>query len=530
MITTTMTKAAVAMVLSAAVILPATGSTEPVQRVQADHGHSQSATGPAEQTETATQVAASKPQGVNRQEFDFHGNTLRFANTGSFMAAGVTWDADGPEVTEVLVRAKEGSSFGEWESLEINDGTTVVDGRMGSQPLVSNGADGVQARLITADGSPAKNARLTLIDPGTFELDGQQTAVQSAYTNLSSSQVDKLRVSVVPRAGWGADESIRKDFGSRIQPKAMVIHHTASTNSYTKEQASAQVRAIYLYQAKTLGWGDIGYNFLVDKFGTRYEGRYGSLDQVRTGAHTIGVNDQTMAISALGNYETADAPKAMVDSISSLAAWQMAKYDIDPTGSTRLTSYADQKTSSVRRPYGTAFTAPTLFGHVTTSYTACPGKYLIADLPAIKNTVATKINAASEGSTAKAPAAKAPVKKAPAKKSPASGTTPGTYTVKPGDSWWLIADRLDVPMSKLASANGKTTSSTIHPGMVLKVPSGGTTSKAPATSRTSTYTVKPGDSWWLIAYNKEVSMNKLASVNGKTTSSVIHPGMVLRLP
>ena len=66
--------------------------------------------------------------------------------------------------------------------------------------------------------------------------------------------------------------------------------------------------------------------------------------------------------------------------------------------------------------------------------------------------------------------------------------------------------------------------------MVLKVPSGGTTSKAPATSRTSTYTVKPGDSWWLIAYNKEVSMNKLASVNGKTTSSVIHPGMVLRLP
>lgn len=119
-----------------------------------------------------------------------------------------------------------------------------------------------------------------------------------------------------------------------------------------------------------------------------------------------------------------------------------------------------------------------------------------------------------------------------------SSTTPNTpatgaytnYTVKYGDSWWSIAaDQMGsgMKMTELASYNNKTTSSIIHPGDVLKIPNG--SSKATYYN----YTVKSGDSWWGIAY-KEMKdgsrMGYLANYNGKTTSVVLHPGDVIKIP
>ena len=83
---------------------------------------------------------------------------------------------------------------------------------------------------------------------------------------------------VVSRAGWGANENIRckgADYDDGV--KAIALHHTAGSNNYTRAQAAAQVRAAYQYHAQNLGWCDIGYNALVDKYGTIYEGRYGGL-------------------------------------------------------------------------------------------------------------------------------------------------------------------------------------------------------------------------------------------------------------
>ena len=94
---------------------------------------------------------------------------------------------------------------------------------------------------------------------------------------------------------------------------------------------------------------------------------------------------------------------------------------------------------------------------------------------------------------------------------------------------------LDTTNMNQAAANGKTINDVIHPGDVLKVPGSGTTSK-PSTgggSAQKTYTVKAGDSWWLIAEKQMGSgskMNELASANGKTINDVIHPGDVLKIP
>ena len=124
------------------------------------------------------------------------------------------------------------------------------------------------------------------------------------------------------------------------------------------------------------------------------------------------------------------------------------------------------------------------------------------------------------------------------KPSTGGGSTQKTYTVKAGDSWWLIAEKQmgsGSKMHELAAANGKTINDVIHPGDVLKIPGGTSTSK-PSTgggSTQKTYTVKAGDSWWLIAEKQMGSgskMNELASANGKTINDVIHPGDVLKIP
>ena len=58
-----------------------------------------------------------------------------------------------------------------------------------------------------------------------------------------------------------------------VPVKKLVVHHTATTNDYT--DAAAEVRAIYVYHAKELDWGDIGYHALIGRDGMVYEGRRG---------------------------------------------------------------------------------------------------------------------------------------------------------------------------------------------------------------------------------------------------------------
>ena len=99
------------------------------------------------------------------------------------------------------------------------------------------------------------------------------------------------------------------------------------------------------------------------------------------------------------------------------------------------------------------------------------------------------------------------------------------YTIRPGDSWWSIANRFGMDMYQLAQLNGMSINNVIHPGQKIKVK--GTIkngAKPVKNTNTSSYVVKPGDSWWSIAAKHGLSMYALASRNGKTIYSVIHPG------
>ena len=100
-----------------------------------------------------------------------------------------------------------------------------------------------------------------------------------------------------------------------------------------------------------------------------------------------------------------------------------------------------------------------------------------------------------------------------------------TYTVQSGDSWWSIAYKYGMSMYTLASKNGKTINSVIHPGDVLRVSGGSSVSVASHTY----YTVRSGDSFWSIARKYGISMYTLAANNGKSIYSLIYPGESLHI-
>src|SRR5699024_5579829 len=201
--------------------------------------------------------------------------------------------------------------------------------------------------------------------------------------------------SVVTRAGWGANESNRCSNPDYTEPtKALTLHHTAGSNNYTPAQAAGQVRGIFQYHAQTLGWCDMGYNVLVDKYGTIYEGRYGGLERGVMGAHVGGFNSNTWAISMMGNYETAQPSTEMLNSVTSIAAWKAAQAGIDPTGTVSLRSGGF---GGSKYPAGTTATVPAFHGHSDLHNTSCPGGNVISRWGEIRNATKIKTDAINAG-------------------------------------------------------------------------------------------------------------------------------------
>lgn len=196
------------------------------------------------------------------------------------------------------------------------------------------------------------------------------------------------RPPITSRADWGADESISPEApgylpGGKI--KAVVVHHTAESNTYTCDQAPAVVRGIYAYHVKQLGWKDVGYNFLVDKCGTIYEGRKGGVDKPVQGAHAYGFNAETTGISVLGTYTDAAPSQAAMTSVARIAAWKLGQYGVNPGGTTTLTA-GDAGTNYFRKSWakGAQLSFPVIHGHRDGYNTQCPGNAFCSQLATIR--------------------------------------------------------------------------------------------------------------------------------------------------
>jgi len=193
------------------------------------------------------------------------------------------------------------------------------------------------------------------------------------------------RPAIIARPGWGADESIVRgspSYADRL--RLSVVHHTAGTNSYSRAQSAAIVRGIQRYHVLSNGWNDIGYNFLVDKYGRIYEGRVGGVGQNVIGAHAQGFNTGSVGVAVLGTYGSAGLSAAARSALQRLLAWRLDVGHVDPRSLLNFRSYGNP-----RFPAGRTVRLRAISGHRDTGYTSCPGTALYGRLGVIAGAVST---------------------------------------------------------------------------------------------------------------------------------------------
>ena len=320
-----------------------------------------------------------------------------------FAAIGVTWkhgeSLDEDEIA-LKVRTRTGDTWSDWEALEYHDehgpdagSAEATAARPGTEPMFVGDVDDVQVQARTDGVALPDDLSLALVDPGSAtasvteapadqpEASGaeQESArqeseegamtLQAATTPLNARRA-VAQPTVFSRAQWGADESIRNKSSLRYGSiSAGFVHHTVNANDYTEAQVPALIRSIYAYHVKSRGWSDIGYNFLVDRFGRIWEGRFGGIDKPVVGAHTLNYNDYAFAMSAIGNFDTVQPPDVMLRAYGQLFAWKLSLHGVNP--------------ASMSQKVGRS-TFAAINGHRDAGSTACPGKYLYAQLSAIR--------------------------------------------------------------------------------------------------------------------------------------------------
>ena len=352
-----------------------------------------------------------------------------------FLVAGFTWTGgpDLPEGMRIYLRVRENGTWSPWYLNEAADAGRDDRTTSGTGEFVTGGADAIQASVVggslpvglklalvpsrpqgervldagelkTTEAAPTpviedavaqpqagrsgaleSPAELTgqsvsavttrLITPASFSM--AETAARPASTVPAALPVatsaNGLPVPVTTRAEWGANASYMSWDPDYASAGHVVVHHTAGTNNYSAGQSASIVRGIYYYHAVTLDWGDIGYNFLIDKYGTVFEGRSGSVaapaGRMSVGAHARGVNTGTMGLSMMGDYSSISPSDAQLSSVGKMAGWFLKRAGImDANGWAGLHVWTTERYQA-----GSTISMPRILAHRDVGYTSCPG-------------------------------------------------------------------------------------------------------------------------------------------------------------
>jgi hypothetical protein len=266
----------------------------------------------------------------------------------------------------VLYRVRFSNGWSPWRTAD-GDAAVQRGWKIGNLDWLGRRATALQTRVA---------GRVTAIRSYTVDSPVERTLART----LSLANAPPI----IPRLSWGADESIRRAAPEYAQSlKLAFVHHTAGNNNYTAAQSAAIVRGIEIYHVKGNGWNDIGYNFLVDKYGQVFEGRYGGVDRNVIGAQTEGFNTGTVGVALIGEYGTAKITNAAATALEQLLAWRLDLAHVDPLSTVTFTSGGNP-----RYPAGTPVTLRAVSGHRDAYFTDCPGNALYAQLPSIAKAVA----------------------------------------------------------------------------------------------------------------------------------------------
>ncbi|UXA07064.1 LGFP repeat-containing protein [Mycobacterium sp. SMC-2] len=216
-----------------------------------------------------------------------------------------------------------------------------------------------------------------------------QAPSQTQWTPPSGVLMPGQAPAIISRAEWGADESLRcgsPQYDNGI--RAAVVHHTAGSNDYSPLESAGIVKAIYTYHSKTLGWCDIAYNALVDKYGQVFEGSAGGLTKAVEAFHTGGFNRNTWGVAMIGNFDDVPPTPIQLRTLGRLLGWRLGLDGVDPKGTVALESAGSHYTTYAA---GSVATLPTIFTHRDVGNTDCPGNAAYALMDEVRD-VASHFN------------------------------------------------------------------------------------------------------------------------------------------
>lgn len=310
-----------------------------------------------------------------------------------FEMIGFTGDSTADLPGHSRVRTSlDGSTWGPWYEVEFEsaDGPDAAKdvgvtskARPGSPPIYTGTAQWVELE------SAGDSRSLTV---SFLDLDGSSLSapekilhyLSRIFTSPPGPQADALPT-IITRPQWGADESWRKSDPSYGQVKIAIVHHTEGSNDYSASQSAAIVRGIYEYHVFSRGWSDIGYNFLVDKYGQIFEGRYGGVEKSVIGAHAGGFNTYSTGVSVMGSHISVEPSAAAMAALEEIVLWKLSIHTVWPLGQTWIESQG-----STRWPAGTPVLMRNVSGHRDASATDCPGARLYDRIPGLAQRIAAR--------------------------------------------------------------------------------------------------------------------------------------------
>jgi hypothetical protein len=305
---------------------------------------------------------------LTMREVPLHGERVLSATSTQFDMVGLHWQ--GPGTVEFRTR----SFVGRWSAWRRADPE--------GEDLPNVGTPETRATRGWRVGNPYWTGSSDRIE---YRLRGNVRRLRAYFVLSPEVRIPLRRVSLtdspllIDRETWGANEAIRRappSYATALQ--FALVHHTAGTNSYTASQSAAIVRGIEIYHVKGNGWNDIGYNFLVDKYGQVFEGRYGGVDKPVIGAHAEGFNTGSVGVAMLGTYGTS-APSAVArTALAKLLAWRLDIAHVDPKSTLTWVSGGNARFAA-----GVPVFIRAVSGHRDTGFTSCPGAALYSQLDAI---------------------------------------------------------------------------------------------------------------------------------------------------
>jgi hypothetical protein len=301
-----------------------------------------------------------------------------------FDLIGLRWAPGSQARAEVRAR-RRGGAWTPWLALAAmgDHGPDAGELPSGTDPAFTGTADEYQLRL---QGSPRQlRARFVRALPTARLARRAGARLRRRARAARSAQGVTTPFPLITRSEWGGDTvppRVAPEYGD---VQAAFVHHTVNANTYTREDSAGIVLGIARYHRDSNGWNDIGYNFLVDRYGQIFEGRAGGIDQAVVGAQAQGYNSVSTGIACLGTFESAELPSAGEKALARVIGWKLSLHGVPVQGEVTVISAGGE---SNRYAAGTEITLQRVCGHRDGDATSCPGSALYARLPDLRTQAA----------------------------------------------------------------------------------------------------------------------------------------------